>query len=94
MSNTINGAELVTAVLDDLDRSGTIANWSRRTTHMPGNGSSRTVDLYEITFGPKADADDRQGVEAFLLRHGRTGHGHEVEVRVLGSGDTPGTFHA
>ena len=59
MSNMINGAELVTAVLDDLDRSGTIENWSRRTNHMPGNGSSRTVDLYEITFGPEADVGTR-----------------------------------
>jgi hypothetical protein len=53
-----------------------------------------TLDVYEITFAPQADADDIEGIEAFLLRHGRTGHGHEVEIRVLGQDGALGTFHS
>jgi hypothetical protein len=90
----IDEAELVITVLDDLNRKGVIKSWSRAMKFIPGDEASSTIDVYEITFGPEADASDIEGIEAFLLRHGRTGNGHEVEVRVLGRGDPPGTFHS
>jgi hypothetical protein len=33
----INGAEIVAAVLDDLNRSGVIETWSRATKFIPGD---------------------------------------------------------
>ena len=89
----IDEAELAAAVLDDLSRSGVIESWSRHAKLVSRQGSRHVIDIYEIRFRPEADFEDREGLEAFLVRHGRTGHGHEVEVRVLGPG-TPGTFHA
>ena len=90
----IEGTELVTAVLDDLLRSDLLKSWSKAMRVIPGDDATRTIDVYEITFEPQADADDRLGVEAFLQRHGRTRHGNEVEVRVLGQGGASGTFHS
>jgi len=90
----VYGAELAEAVLDDLSRNGVIATWSRHAKLVPGQDSRRVIDVYEITFGPEADHEDRQVFEAFLLRYGRTGHGHEVEIRVLRPQGAPGTFHS
>ena len=82
----------MTAVLDDLLRSGLLKSWFKAMRVIPGDDATRTIDVYEITFGPQADTDDRLGIEAFLQRHGRTRYGNEVEVRVLGRDDAPGTF--
>jgi hypothetical protein len=90
----VEWTELVTVVLDDLLRSGVLKNWSKAMRVIPGDDATRTIDVYEITFAPQADADDIEGIEAFLLRHGRTGHGHEVEIRVLGQDGALGTFHS
>jgi len=90
----IEGTELVTAVLDDLLRSDLLKSWSKAMRVIPGDDATRTIDVYEITFAPQADADDREGLEAFLQQHGQTGQGHEVEVRVLGWGGVLGTFHS
>ena len=88
----VEGAELATAVLDDLLRNGVLKSWSKAMRVIPGGDATRTIDVYEITFGPQADADDQEGLEAFLKQHGQTGYGHEVEVRVLGRDSVPGTF--
>jgi hypothetical protein len=90
----VEGTGLVTAVLDDLLRSGLLKSWSKAMRVIPGDHATRTIDVYEITFAPQADADDQEGLEAFLQQHGQTGHGHEVEVRVLGRGGVLGTFHS
>ena len=90
----VEWTELVTVVLDDLLRSGLLKSWFKAMRVIPGDDATRTIDVYEITFGPQADADDRERLEAFLQRHGQTGHGHEVEVRVLGQDDASRTFHS
>ena len=70
----IEGTELVTAVLDDLLRSDLLKSWSKAMRVIPGDDATRTIDVYAITFGPQADADDRERLEAFLQRHGQTGN--------------------
>jgi hypothetical protein len=92
LSRMAEATELVTAVLDDLLWSGILKSWSKAMRCIPGDDATRTIDVYEITFGRQADAEDRQGLEAFLQQNGQTGHGHEVEVRVSGQDGTPGTL--
>jgi hypothetical protein len=94
LSRMVEATELVTAVLDDLLRSGVLKSWSKAMRCIPSDDATRTIDVYEITFGRQADAEDRQGLEAFLQQNGQTGHSHEVEVRVLGQDGAPGTLHS
>jgi hypothetical protein len=94
LSRMVEATEMVTVVLDDLLRSGVLKSWSKAMRCIPGDDATRTIDVYEITFGRQADADDQQGLEAFLQQHGQTGHSHEVEVRVSGQDGAPGTLHS
>ena len=80
--------ELVQAALDDLRQSGALVSWSRSMRVCASRaGRTPVTDVYRITFAGRAETSDREGLEALLERHGRTGLRHEVEIQ-LGAEDT------
>ena len=75
--------ELVQAALDDMRQNGTLVSWSRTVRVCAARiGRAPIIDVYRITFAERADASDREGLEALLERHGRTGLRHDVEIQV------------
>ena len=75
--------ELVQAALDDMRQSGALVSWSRSMRVCASRkGRTPVTDVYRITFARGADASDREGLEALLERHGRTGLRHEVEIQL------------
>jgi hypothetical protein len=74
---------LVTSVLDDLVQLGIIVKWGRRVVLSAGRADVRQVaDVYDITLGEPATAEDETSLRYFLERHGWAAVGHIVEVRL------------
>jgi hypothetical protein len=74
---------LVTLVLDDLVQLGIIAKWCRRVIASAGPANGRRVaDIYDISLGAPATAEDEAALRDFLERHGWTVVGHAVDVRI------------
>ena len=83
LSMPLSQPELVQAALDDMRQSGALVSWSRSARVCAGlTGRTPVTDVYRITFAGRADASDREGLEALLERHGRTGLRHDVEIQV------------
>ena len=84
LSMPLSQPELVQAALDDMRHSGALVSWSR-SMRVCASRAGRTpviTDVYRITFAGRAETSDREGLEALLERHGRTGLRHEVEIQL------------